>query len=151
MKLTEEQSKIIEDNHNLIYGYCKAKNIDPEEYYGDLAINLCKSVQTYDEKKGKLSTYVYNNFNKILLTIYKKNKLYSGYKIVNIEDFKNNIKYEDNIDFKEYECSNLFRNKKIPQLLSMNYSQTEISKILGINQCNISREINRVKTKMSKI
>ena len=28
MKLTEEQKKMVENNHNLIYGYCMKKKIE---------------------------------------------------------------------------------------------------------------------------
>ena len=53
MKLTEEQKKLVEDNHNLIYGYCHRYNLNVEEYYGDLAVTLCEAAQTYKEEKSK--------------------------------------------------------------------------------------------------
>ena len=54
--MTDEQRKMAEQNHNLIYGFLNNNNLDEEEYYGMAAIGLCKAVMSYDHKRGKLST-----------------------------------------------------------------------------------------------
>ena len=56
MRMTDEQRKMAEQNHNLIYGFLNNNNLDEEEYYGMAAIGLCKAVMSYDHKRGKLST-----------------------------------------------------------------------------------------------
>lgn len=58
--LTEEQRKMVEDNHGLIYvalkQYCTPREY--EDFYGAMAEGLCKAVQTYDPNRGiKFSTY----------------------------------------------------------------------------------------------
>lgn len=58
--LTKEQQKIVEDNHNLIYGYAYKHNLDLDEYYDLLAIALCRAAMYYDGTKCKFTTYVYN-------------------------------------------------------------------------------------------
>ena len=61
-KLTEEQKALIEDNINLVYGYCAKHKLDVDEYFGVLAEALCTAVRYYDPSKSKLSTYVYQCF-----------------------------------------------------------------------------------------
>ena len=61
-KLTEEQRKFVEDNHNLIYSFAKKNGLDLEEYYGILAIGLCKAALSFDPDRGFLfSTYAYKS------------------------------------------------------------------------------------------
>ena len=60
MRLTDEQRRLAEDNHNLIYRYMHSKKLDIDEWYDILAVGFCKAVATYDPKKGySLSTYAY--------------------------------------------------------------------------------------------
>lgn len=47
--LTPQQQKLVEDNHNLIYSLAYKKNINLDEFYGDLAIGLCKAALAFDE------------------------------------------------------------------------------------------------------
>lgn len=57
--LTEEQRNLVAENHNLIYTYAIKKNISVEDYYGTLAIGLCKAAKTFDENKGAFSTFAF--------------------------------------------------------------------------------------------
>lgn len=50
--LTEEQRKFVSDNHNLIYSYAQKNNLDLDEYYGILAIALCKAATIFDPDLG---------------------------------------------------------------------------------------------------
>lgn len=52
MVLNERQQKLAADNHNLIYCFLHQKHADVEEYYGLMAIALCKAAYIYDERKG---------------------------------------------------------------------------------------------------
>lgn len=56
-KLTNEQSKLVEDNEKLIPWFCHKYHLNIEEWYGTLAIVLCQSAKEYDENKGAFSTY----------------------------------------------------------------------------------------------
>ena len=58
--LSKEQQDLASDNHNLIYSFAKKMDLDIEEYYGLLAIGLCKAAKTYDSSRGfTFSTYAY--------------------------------------------------------------------------------------------
>lgn len=58
--LTAEQRALAEENHNLIYKYANSNNINVEEFYGVLAIGLCKAASTFDASRGyKFSTFAY--------------------------------------------------------------------------------------------
>lgn len=59
--LTPQQKKLVEDNHNLIYSLAYKKNINLDEFYGDLAIGLCKAALAFDENRGKFSTLAYTS------------------------------------------------------------------------------------------
>ena len=59
MKLTEEQKKLVEENHNLIYGFLRMKELEDDEYYDIVAYGLCKAAMKYDSTKGKFSTFAY--------------------------------------------------------------------------------------------
>lgn len=53
--LTEEQKKLVEDNHNLIYSYIWKKglnNNETEDWYGIFAVSLCNAAKLYDPDKG---------------------------------------------------------------------------------------------------
>lgn len=52
MVLNEQQKELAEKNHNIIYWIAKKHGLDIEEYYGDLAIALCKAAYHYDESTG---------------------------------------------------------------------------------------------------
>ena len=49
--LTSTQQKMVEENHNLIYGMAHKYKINLDEYYDVLAIGLCKAAMTFDETK----------------------------------------------------------------------------------------------------
>lgn len=57
-KLTDDQRKLIEENHNLIYKIIYDSKLDMEEWYDILAIVLCNAAMLYDPNRDiKFSTY----------------------------------------------------------------------------------------------
>lgn len=62
--LTEEERKLVEDNHNLIYIVADCMEIDADEYYGLLAIGLCHAAQKYKKRKR---AYNFEEFAKIIM------------------------------------------------------------------------------------
>lgn len=56
--LNEEQRKIAEENHGLIYSFMHYKHLN-EDWYGLLAEAYCKAIETYNGDYGSLSNYVY--------------------------------------------------------------------------------------------
>jgi len=73
-KLTDEQKKIVEENHNLIYGVAKKFHLNIDDWYGVLAIELCKSVLHHNPERGKLSTYYYMRAGSVILNEITKSK-----------------------------------------------------------------------------
>lgn len=57
--LNKSQQILVEQNHNLIYGFAQKKNLDVDEYYDLLAISLCKAAEAYETGKGNFSTLAY--------------------------------------------------------------------------------------------
>ncbi len=61
--LNDQQRKLVEDNHNLIYSFLKSKNLSldaVEDWYGTAAIGLCKAALCYDESRNaRFSTLAY--------------------------------------------------------------------------------------------
>ena len=139
--MTEKQKNIIIENHNLIYKFCYNKQIDIEEYYGDLAIALCKSAISYNKNKGNFSTYVYKAFNCAYINAKNKNNI-------------NNIDI-DNIDIIDQHANwfenNFFLNpiykkyKDIIDLLIMGYTQNDVARKLGLTQQSISKKIKKIR------
>lgn len=48
MENIKERNKLIEDNHNLIYGFCLSHKLDIDKWYGILAEQLVKCADYYD-------------------------------------------------------------------------------------------------------
>ena len=59
-RLNDEQKKLAEENHGLIFKFMKLKNLDFEELYGLLAISLCKAAFLYKSNLGySFTTYAF--------------------------------------------------------------------------------------------
>lgn len=65
--LTEEQRKLIEDNHNLIYDYIIKHKLEFSEYYDLLAIALCKAAVHYNFISSTFSTFAFACFKNACL------------------------------------------------------------------------------------
>ena len=58
--LDEQQKKLVEENHNLIYYALGKYRLNQEEYYDILAIGLCKAAIAFDSERSKFSTFAMN-------------------------------------------------------------------------------------------
>lgn len=59
LALTPEQVRMVEENHNLIYGFMHKNNLC-EEMYSIAAIGLCRAAATFDKDNGAaFSSYAY--------------------------------------------------------------------------------------------
>lgn len=77
IKLTQEQSKFVEDNHGLIYSFIHKYKLDIDEWYDLCAIGLIKAVQAYDSEKGSFSTLAYKcMFNEMTKELVYKTRHY---------------------------------------------------------------------------
>lgn len=147
MKLTEEQSQKVADNHNLIYWYINYASLDFEEWYDLLAIELCYTVQKWEESRGSLGNYFKLRADGL---VYKeRRKAMAKKRLVNKVEYIDEIDYdlpsvhmEDNLDFEEW------LNGEFGQIIKMKYegySQTEIALHLGVSQSHVSKTLKKIR------
>jgi len=78
-RLNDEQRKIVEDNHNLIYAFLSSNSLDIEEYYDLAAIGICKAALSYDKEKGQFSTLAYKcMWNQVMVEKRKQKAISRG-------------------------------------------------------------------------
>ena len=161
IQITEEQRKLVEDNHNLIYSFLQKYHLTIDEYYGLAAIGLCKAGKTYNGEKSNFSTYAYKCMFTAVMCELRKNKqakTIPKYQIVycqaelennegNTTSFINYVPSKENVEdsvlseviFDEYVNKLKDRDKKIFSLFREGYKQKEIGKMLGCSQAQVSR------------
>lgn len=67
MKDEKTYQKLVEDNHKLIYGFMHKYHLS-EDWYGELAVGLCKAARVYDESMGvKFSSLAYRSMKNMML------------------------------------------------------------------------------------
>jgi len=166
--MTDEQRKLIEDNHNLIYSFLWKHGLDIEEFYDLAAIGMCKAAITFNASVGAFSTYAYscimneinNEFRKrrSLLRIPKESLVYYNAAMTDegecklIDILPSNVNVENevvgNISVDEF-LGKLKREKMrtVAELFSLGYSQKEIANILGCAHQNVSEIKFRLRQK----
>ena len=172
MRLTQEQSERVTENHNLIYYMIHKFHLDIEEYYDILAIGLCKACLSWDISKGKLSTYactiMYNEIRQYLRTVHNsKNKClhYALSLDAKLSDFGNDPEFEDlnylgsmsngHSDLLDelvlFDFSKLSeREKQIVKYRYMGYNQDKIGKLLGVSQSYVARVSKAIQNKLER-
>ena len=163
--MTEEQKKLAEENHNLIYFYARKYHIskqDFEDMYGILAIALCKAARDYDESRGiAFSTlamgYMLNECrNAYRCDKYRNGKLSicSYNNIFQFSDEDGTTEYLDMLEGKQdvWDDVNLIeftqfndQLRKIAYLSYLGYNQQEIAKEMGITQSLVSRKLKKIR------
>ena len=168
MRMTDEQRKLVEDNHDLIYGYLHKKEFNIDEYYDIAAIGLCKAAIKYDLTKSKFSTFAFKcirtemdiyhtSLNK--KTSVPKN-LVCSYDMPAIDDVKeamintvlkdnnDNIGYSiENIVFEEFLVTLKNKEKVIVEYLKEGLTQQEIAKKTNKSQQAVSLNIKSIRKK----
>ena len=169
--MTQEQQKLVEDNHNLIYHFLRKYKLEHDEWYDMAAIGLCKAIISYDKSISKFSTYAYKTmFN----TVFKeknrelnqrtipKHKLsyYDAKCFSNINE--ENMTYFDmlpsnknteneaifNIKLHNFINNITEKEKQVLRLSMEGYLQREIGEIMGYSQTHIGRITNRMLNKI---
>jgi RNA polymerase sigma factor (sigma-70 family) len=158
--LTAEQQKLVEDNHNLIYGYCQMHRISPDEYYDLLAIELCEAAQNYDDSKGNFSTVAYKYMENAL----RLNHLYNHRQMrdpANIaisldEPLSNNSEFSAIIgydcDFTDVEAREFVsrltaREKFVLSMLLQGAQRSEIMEALGKSHTTVHKIRTKIREK----
>ena len=163
IQLTDEQKKLVEDNHNLIYFTIHKYNLDIEEYYDIFALALCKAAINYDINKGPtFSTYaVWAMKNEFLLSIRKAKAQRRSGTCISIND----VVYDNTSDDSSITLEDMLTNgldafdesilldftklndklRRILWLSYCGYTQKEIADIIGITQAMVSRDLKKAK------
>ena len=168
MKLTEEQKKLVEENHSLIYWFAKKYHIPIEDYYDVLAQGLCMAAYHYDPSKCSFSTYAYLCMNTEMHVEYRKTLRKSEIPQGNIFHYENawqlsdliptNEKTENKvIDRISYEnlisLLNDILNDKDKEVLSYilnGLTMREIAKIEGTSHQAIHNRMKKIRDKVKK-
>ena len=163
--MTEEQKKLAEENHNLIYFYARKYHIskqDFEDMYGILAIALCKAARDYDESRGRAFSTVAMGYmlnecrNAYRCDKYRNGKLSicSYNNIFSLSDEDDTTEYLDILEGKQdvWDDVNLIelnqfneQLRKIAYLSYLGYNQQEIAKEMGITQSIVSRKLKKIR------
>lgn len=171
--LTSVQQKLVEDNHNLIYGVAHKNKINLDEYYDVLAIGLCKAAMQYDESKGQFSTFAYQTMLSEYLGVLRHNKIKSAVPenmivsmnvkidnesetpislvdtIPSCDDTETSITLKDYLEFL-YSKLDRQQDKDIFMLLAGGMSQTEIAESFGVSRQRVGQMLNRIRKKLEK-
>lgn len=170
--LSKEQQDLASDNHKLIYSFAKKMDLDIDDYYGLLAIGLCKAAKTYDsDQRVAFSTYAYTVM---------RNECYQYWRHLGSENqipeeliFSYNAPLSDEDDGKDYveRINDIFGTyqlnttgvevkeflesltKKEKQIIfekMHGYTQKEIAMHIGKSQTIVCRMVNRIKEKWIK-
>ena len=170
--LTEKQQRLVENNHNLIYGYLHKNDLNFDDYYDIAAIGLCKASMGYKSVMGEFSTYAYkcigNEVNHYLrCNVNGKTKIpikeLISYDVNILEDdgnesiadriYNNNDIEEDIIISIDYLSFITLLNEKeqlVIEHLQDGLKQCQIAKEIGCTQQNISLTVKKIKEKWLK-
>lgn len=170
MRMTDEQRKLVEDNHNLIYGFLNKKELT-DDYYDIVALGLCKAAMNYDESKGRFSTLAFKCMDRemgIYYTYLKRktfvpeNLVFSYNESANedvsesiidavIEDSNNNIDYStETISFNYFLNTLKDRERLIIKHLKNGLTQQEIAKELNRSQQAISLKVKEIRKRWER-
>lgn len=166
MKLSDEQVKLVEENHNLIYSFLSSNNFLADDYYDLAAIALCETALHYDPSKGSFSTYAYHNMLMKILHEKRRNSAQRRIPECNIFSYDKEIseagdeltfldvladscdieaEVVTDIAFRKYVNGlNKNRDKRILIMLRDGYNQAEVCKVVGCSQPTVSRVKNKM-------
>lgn len=70
--MAERDKKLAEENLALVYAYCRDHNLPLDPWASILSLRMCEVLPSYDESKGKLSTYLYLAFMHKVEMVHRK-------------------------------------------------------------------------------
>lgn len=167
--LNEKQQELVEKNHNLIYKFAKNKGLAIDEYYGILAIGLCKAALAYDENKGKFSTIAYCCMSSVMKEHYRcinrqrtipEDKIVSYNSQIGDEDIDKSYidTIADDCCVQDTVISNIIterimdtlndKERTIAKLLIDGMTHSEISAKLGYSRQNITYHAQQMRKKI---
>lgn len=159
--MTAEATVLVEENHNLIYGYLHRMRLSIEEYYDLAAIGLCKAANSFDVSAGyKFSTYAYKCMNnEVLRQMQKENRHITPLLILDDDKaplhlfLSSQITIEDTIVItwlREIITDLPPQKQEIVRLTLMGLNQREIAERLHVSQASVSRLLGIVRNKLTE-
>lgn len=166
--LTAEQTKLIEDNHNLIYSFLHKYNLKIDDYYGIVAIAFCKAATSYNSNVSNFSTYSFRCMELAYFHHLRKqsaakrafsDKNISLYDVMDEDNNGNKVLLLDiipgsdntelealsNVSIQEFLEAQQKREQKILELAAQGLTQKQIMSIVGISQPQVSRIISKMR------
>lgn len=165
--MTDEQKKLVEDNHSMIYLVIRDMGLPIEDNYDVAAIGLCKAAMNYNPEKYAFSTFAYRCVKNEIMHDYKARNMKKralnenlisydapalseddGEKISLLDQIKSNVSVENEalsiIMYEELVEQLGNTDSKVLSYFRIGLTQMEIAKIMGVSQANISRVKRRV-------
>lgn len=170
--LTKQEQELAENNHNLIYTFANQKNLDIDNYYGILAIGLCKAAKSFDLEKGKFSTIAYSCMENELKMNWRSSRKSSaipnnsflhydatkfeddnGEKMSFIDDMPSE-RLTDETVFGKIEAATLInlltdKEKEIVNYLCSGMRQSEIASHMRCSRQNVSSIVNQIRKRLN--
>lgn len=170
MRLNDKQRKLVEDNHKLIYFYCKKYNVSVEDYYDSLAMALCYAAYNYDDTKGAFSTLAMKSMYFKMQQEFTYNTKKGQVPIDKITNYENSQQVKNMIisnksperivlnkitsQNKLNQILNLTDNEKHKEIIKyklQGLTTTEIGKKVNVTHQNVSRTLKNLKTKAKEL
>lgn len=147
MVLTDEQRKIVEENHKLIYWYANKRGLSIDDWYGLLAIELCCAVIKHKPEQGSLANYYKLRCDGLVSKEWRKTMTQKRDGLISILD--------DELVGESYDNSGISLEMLIEEadsdilnLKIQGYSQKEIAEELGVSQSYVSRALKEIREKI---
>lgn len=156
--MTEEQERLVIDNHNLIYHFIHKFGVPIDEYYDICAIGLCEASLKYQPDKGaSFSTFASIIIKQNIMMELRKRSTRNKYisYMTNIsadEEYKitNGLSAYDEI--LPYDLDKILtpREYTIVSLIFKGCTQAQIASSLKTSQSAISRSLKSIHTKLNE-
>lgn len=161
--LTDNQRRIAEENHNLIYGFLHKRKLDIDEWYGDMAVAFVEAVGMWNPSRGTLSTFAFIVMGSHHARILQADRYLKRKALVQSLDapltddtdstlgevLPDSVSVEDDAVFLAHlETANAQltdRQRKIIKLVAAGCDQSDIAARLGTSQPQVSRDFAAAK------
>lgn len=167
--LSTGQTKLVEDNHNMIYSFMRKYKLSEEEWYDVVAIGLVKAAISYIPNEFKFSTYAYKcMYNEMCQELIYQGRHWKDMLSIDFEygkhkddqyTIKDTFAVENEFEFDvinktdELELIRFFdkslstdEEKNVFKLIIAGNNIYQISKELGISRWYVEKHISKIKT-----
>lgn len=164
-RLTDEQRELATENHNLIYWFASKKNVPIDDYYGVLAVGLCKAAKSFDKDRGEFTTMAYRCMANELNTYWRsmssksaipKNVMFyydapvgdgeSCFDKITDNDAHESMIYD--IMSEEFANNLTDKERSIVDMLVEGLTHNEIADKIGCRRQNVSYHIKKIRSKI---